>query len=223
MTGGASSATGPDTSTGSGTGARAGVRILVDGRSGSGKTRLAAALVAARPVAQLLRLDDLYPGWDGLAAGYRMLHDDVLAASDPSWRRWDWVAGAPAERHRIDPAAPLVVEGAGALGRATRPYAALAVWVELDGATRKRRALARDGDAYAPHWDRWAAQEAAFIAAEQPARLADLVVDGTDVDAALPAVLAAVDAALAGRAAAAPPPARADTAQPPPPPTEPSA
>jgi hypothetical protein len=48
--------------------------------------------------------------------------------------------------------------------------------VELDEATRKRRALARDGEAYAPYWDRWAAQEAAFIAREHPQALADRVV-----------------------------------------------
>jgi uridine kinase len=47
--------------------------VLVDGPSGSGKSTLADALVRdgdpaalLPPGAQLLRLDDVYPGWDGL-------------------------------------------------------------------------------------------------------------------------------------------------------------
>ncbi|MDQ1578127.1 MAG: hypothetical protein QOE21_814, partial [Microbacteriaceae bacterium] len=56
-----------------------------------------------------------------------------------------------------------------------------AIWVELDAATRKRRALDRDGDAYRPHWDRWAAQELAFAEREHPSELADLVVDGRQI------------------------------------------
>jgi uridine kinase len=40
--------------------------IGLDGRSGSGKTWLADRL--ARPLdAPVIHLDDLYPGWDGLA------------------------------------------------------------------------------------------------------------------------------------------------------------
>src|SRR5690606_29833513 len=43
--------------------------VLIDGRSGSGKTTLATALAARLPGTQLVRLDDFYPGWDGLEAG----------------------------------------------------------------------------------------------------------------------------------------------------------
>lgn len=151
--------------------------ILVDGRSGSGKTTLAPR-IAAEFGAQLVRLDDLYPGWDGLEAGAAAVVDDVLRADAPGWRAWDWVADAPAAWHPLDPAAPIVVEGCGALSRASAPLATLSLWVELDDEERKVRALARDGVAYAPHWDRWAAQEAAFLAREHPRALADVVVDG---------------------------------------------
>ena len=68
---------------------------------------------------------------------------------------------------------PLIIEGCGALSRANRALADVGIWVELDEATRKRRALARDGEAYAPYWDRWAAQEVAFIAREHPQSLAE--------------------------------------------------
>ncbi len=54
-------------------------------------------------------------------------------------------------------------------------HADLAVWVETPDAVRRERALARDGDTYAPHWERWAAQERAVYAADPPAARADLV------------------------------------------------
>ena len=149
-------------------------RILIDGRSGSGKTELARSIAAHWPEAQLVRLDDLYPGWDGLDAGSVVV---PAILTDHRWRAWDWSADRPGAWHELDPARPILVEGVGALSRASRPLADLTLWVELDDATRKRRALARDGDTYAPHWDRWAEQEERFIARENPRALADVIVD----------------------------------------------
>jgi uridine kinase len=160
--------------------------VLVDGGSGSGKTTLATALVAAFPGAvALIRLDDVYPGWDGLEAASQQLHDELLLplsrGETGRWQRWDWAADAPAEWHHVAPALPLIVEGCGILSRANRALASYGIWVELDAASRKRRALARDGDAYRPHWDRWAAQEQRFAEREHPVDLADLVVDGRQI------------------------------------------
>jgi hypothetical protein len=160
--------------------------VLLDGRSGSGKTTLAWALVEAwgAPVT-LIRLDDIYPGWDGLEAASEHLREHVLeplaVGGEPRWRRWDWSADAPAEWHGLDRSRPLLIEGCGALSRSNRVLASFALWVELDPQTRKRRALSRDGDAYRPHWDRWAAQEQAFIGREHPSALADIVIDGHTV------------------------------------------
>ena len=155
--------------------------ILIDGRSGSGKTELGRAVAAALD-AQLVRLDDLYPGWGGLEAGSLAVARDVLGRR--RWRRWDWARSAFAEQHGVDPGRPLIVEGSGSLSRASRELATLGVWVELDEATRVSRALARDGDVYAPHWDEWAAQEQRFFDRERPDRLADIRVDGSKVLAA---------------------------------------
>lgn len=153
-------------------------RVLIDGRSGSGKTTLAAELVTIVPGAQLVRLDDIYPGWDGLQAASEHVFENVLSASSPRWQRWDWITDQPAEWTALDPRRPIIVEGCGTLSRQNAALADLRVWVELDEPTRKARALARDGETYAPHWDRWARQEDAFIARENPRELADVTLFG---------------------------------------------
>ncbi|MGN7190020.1 ATP-binding protein [Curtobacterium sp. MCBA15_004] len=148
--------------------------VLVDGRSGTGKTTLGRAL-GARLGATVLHLDDVYPGWDGLRAASDAVVDQVLGAPS-GYRRWDWAASRPAEWVPVGPAGPLIVEGCGALSRRSAPLASLRVWLEADDAVRHERAIGRDGEVFAREWDRWAAQEAAFIAAEDPASLADVVV-----------------------------------------------
>jgi len=160
--------------------------VAVDGPSGSGKTTLAAALLAALArrgcSAAVLHLDDVYPGWDGLAATVPLLVDGVLAplaAGTPAGHpRWDWAADRADLTGLVPvPAADvLVVEGAGAGSRAAAPLLSLLVWVDAAEPVRRARALARDGEGYRPHWERWAAQERALFAAEGTAARADVLV-----------------------------------------------
>lgn len=150
--------------------------VLIDGRSGSGKTVLAESL-APRLEGQLVSLDDVYPGWEGLEAGSDVVHESVLRARTPGWRRWDWAAGAPAQWHPLDPDRPVIVEGCGALSRANRALATFGIWLEVDAAERHRRFSERDHGRFDRYWERWAAQEDAFIAREHPAAIADLVID----------------------------------------------
>lgn len=148
--------------------------VLIDGRSGTGKTTLGNAL-ASELGAQVVHLDDVYPGWDGLLAASEAVVRDILG--EPSgYRRWDWTTSEPDGWAGIDPRLPVVIEGCGALSRASARCASLRVWLEADDDLRWRRAIGRDGETFARQWERWAAQEAVFIAAEDPAGLADVVV-----------------------------------------------
>ncbi|MET0590575.1 MAG: ATP-binding protein [Naasia sp.] len=149
--------------------------VLVDGRSGAGKSTLATALARALE-AQLVRLDDVYPGWDGLEAGASAVHTEIVPLS--RWHRWSWDRQERSTTHDLDPRLPLVIEGCGALSRASRAQAVFGIWIDLDETERKARALARDGETYAPHWSRWAEQEERFAARECPRDLADRLVDG---------------------------------------------
>ena len=178
--------------------------IVIDGRSGSGKTSLADLLIrrfaGVGRDAQVLRVEDLYPGWDGLAAGSAAV---ASALETGSYRRYDWTAGHFGETVRIDPALPLIVEGCGAvtsenlraltdwvrrvdpalpdpapLDRAPAAPRIWSVWLELPAEERRLRALERDGATFAPHWQRWADQEDTHYAAHTPWELVDEVLRG---------------------------------------------
>lgn len=160
--------------------------VAVDGPSGSGKTTLAAHLEALlrRPGGHVVvvHMDDLYPGWDGLAAAVTLLSSQVVEplarGRDGAYQRYDWARGAYAERHEIPCAtAWLVVEGVGCGADVIRPRLAALAWLEADRETRRRRGLERDGESYAPHWERWAGQESAHFAGHATREHADLVVD----------------------------------------------
>lgn len=154
--------------------------IVIDGRSGAGKSSLA-SLVARRLDGYLLALDSVYPGWDGLDAGSEHVLSHVLeprARGEVAvWRRWDWRRDRPAESHEVPSDVALVVEGAGALTPASRELSDIRVWLESPALSRRERALARDGETYEPHWERWASQEAEHIRHHAPRTLADVIVD----------------------------------------------
>ena len=92
-----------------------------------------------------------------------------------TWTTWDWHRAAPGPPRRTAPADVVVCEGVGALSTAARPLLDLAVWLELETPARRTRALARDGETFAPHWDRWAAQEEDYLARHAPRAAADLI------------------------------------------------
>lgn len=155
--------------------------LLIDGRSGSGKTTLAEH-TANTTGAQVLHVEELYPGWDGLAAGSAAV---ARALEHGRYHRYDWIAERFTDHVTLHPG-PLIVEGCGALTRANLRAARAwsqrhrldgvhGVWLELEDDERRRRALDRDGDTFAPHWYRWAAQEDAHFGRHRPWLLADQV------------------------------------------------
>ena len=156
--------------------------ILVDGGSGSGKTSLAAQVAQAWPhplPLQTVCLDNVYPGWSGLAAGSRAV-PGIIAGPCPGYQRWDWDRARPAEQVQLDPAAAVLVEGCGALSRVSARLATLRVWVEVDAATRRAAPPPRDRGGFDPYWELWAAQEHTHWRRNQPWRWADLLVADPD-------------------------------------------
>ncbi|NUL47518.1 aminodeoxychorismate synthase component I [Cellulosimicrobium funkei] len=168
--------------------------LAIDGRSGAGKTSLAvetAALLRPHLSVSVFHLDSVYPGWDGLAASFPGYLRDVVAplaaGRTAHWRWWDWTSGARGPADTTAPADVVILEGVGAGHRQARPHVHAVAWVAMEEAERKRRALGRDGETFAAHWDRWAAQEEDYLAGDDVAEAAWLAVDG---HAATPAAAA---------------------------------
>jgi uridine kinase len=153
--------------------------IAVDGRSGAGKTSLATALQAALG-APVVALEDLYGGWDGLERGIDLLVSAVLeplaAGRSALVPRYDWTTAAWGTPWALEPPEVLIAEGVGAGARRAAAYESVLIWMEEPALVRKKRALDRDGDTFAPYWDAWAAQEDALLARERTPERADLIV-----------------------------------------------
>ncbi|MHA6796785.1 hypothetical protein ACVGVM_25230 [Pseudonocardia bannensis] len=162
-----------------------GVRLVtIDGYSGSGKTELAGRLAGALD-APVITLEELYPGWDGLAAAVPLAVEWIavpLAAGRAArWHRYDWVRGVRDEWREQPPAPVVILEGCGSGAAALRPYTSTAIWVDVPPGERERRLRARaDWPDYALHRDGWAAQEDAFHAADHTRGRADVIVDNSD-------------------------------------------
>ena len=160
------------------------VVVAIDGPSGSGKTTLAKGVVETLdcPVAHM---DLIFPGWDGLAEAVDLVTTQVLEpiarGEQAAYRVWDWERNGWGEsvtlpRHRY-----LVLEGCASSVLPAGSYAAVRVWVEAPRGTRMARGIERDGEVFAPHWQRWADQEESLFAADDTRSRADLVIDTTDL------------------------------------------
>ncbi|MGM0928400.1 MAG: aminodeoxychorismate synthase component I [Actinomycetota bacterium] len=160
------------------------VLIAVDGRSGSGKTTLAvelAALLRVHRTVSLFHLEDIYPGWHGLASGQQRYLETVLrplaAGEAARWIAWDWNKDDDGASRTTEPADVVVLEGVGAAHAAARGLLDAVVWLQAPTDDRRTRALSRDGATYEPFWDMWADQEEAWLAGDDAAAAADVVVE----------------------------------------------
>ena len=151
--------------------------ICVDGPSGTGKSTLAGqiAQITGSPV---VRMDDLYPGWQGLFE----VDPHVLGLLEPlaegrsgSYRRYDWHAKEYAETHHVEPGPLLVLEGVGAGNRAWRHLVTTLVWLDAAAELRLERSVARDGEDQRELLVQWRHDEDRLFAEQGTRSFADLV------------------------------------------------
>jgi hypothetical protein len=71
------------------------------------------------------------------------------------------------------------VEGCGTLSRRNAGLADLGIWLDADDGLRRARAIARDGETFAVHWDQWQGEFERYLERENPEANADVVVDVT--------------------------------------------
>ena len=155
--------------------------LLIDGRSGTGKTTLASSVASALTASTVVHMDDLYPGWEGLDEGARLLVEWILTPFSErragEWRRWDWERSARAEAHLVPSDRPLIVEGCGSSSRSSRILADTVLWLDAPVVQRTDRLIGR-GDGV--DWlAEWTLQEDAFIERERPDLDAGLRIEAT--------------------------------------------
>ena len=161
--------------------------VLVDGRSGSGKSTFAERL--ARLLAgAVVHSDDIAWRHDPIH-WVDVLVDGVIAP----WRRGEavcfrppgWVVQGRPGAVEVPPRPVLIVEGVGAGRSELAARADLVVWVQSDRDEARRRGLRRDvelgrtpqeAEAF---WDAWMRAEEPFLADDRPWSRASLVVNGT--------------------------------------------
>lgn len=117
--------------------------------------------MAATLDAQIVHADDVYPGWEGMAAGCDSIIDCVLVpfrhGNPGEFTRWDWHHDRPGALHDVPLRSVLIIEGCGINTPRARALADVVIWVDCDDVTRNERLAARDGDrfaAFATTWDR---------------------------------------------------------------------
>ena len=165
--------------------------VLVDGRSGAGKTTFATRLAGLLD-ADLAHTDDV--AWNHSRFDWAdLLVEHVL---EP-WRRGEpvdyrppgWVTHGREGSVVVPAGRPLVVEGASVARASVAPLADLVVWVQSDRTRGRTRGIARDAsygtrtyDEAVAFWDDWMTEEEPYLAAERPWERAGLAVRGTPPD-----------------------------------------
>lgn len=174
--------------------------IAVDGPTCSGKTDLGDQIITRLRSdgqrVEIVHMDDLYPGWDGLAAGVPALVGWVLGplagGGRAGYRRYDWRIGDYAEWRTVPPVDWLVVEGVGCGSRAAAKYVCVLGWVDASLTARFDRAMTRDGETFRPYWQRWTHQEEHLFALEGTRERADVLLDTTPAQSDLDAMVDSV-------------------------------
>ena len=155
--------------------------VLIDGRAGSGKSTFAEKLQSllfreGDSLPRVIHMDDLYPGWEGLAQGaeylQRVILTPLLKSGTASWQEYNWSTGKRESWREFSGGTPLIIEGCGALNSFTQTVALLGIWLEADEQTRRKRWEERDGDRFREYFEIWSAQELDFIAREKSPDLA---------------------------------------------------
>lgn len=165
------------------------VVVAVDGRSAGGKTTLAQRLVDGQPQAALVHTDDVawnhsFFGWDDVLR--RGVLEPARNGEPVSFRPPAWDAHErPGAIEVPEGTRLLVVEGVGSSRQALAGLVDASVWVQSDVVEARRRGIERDielgrtPDAAVEFWDRWDAEEVAFLAADRPWERADVIACGT--------------------------------------------
>jgi uridine kinase len=162
--------------------------VGIDGHGGSGKSTLASHL-GDRLGTGIVHTDD-FAGWQNPKDWWPLLIEHIFeplrwGARTLNYPRSQWWPGHPREPVVDQPATDsLILEGVGSLRREFRQFLSLAIFVETPREVCIERGVARDAAmgtkaAVLERWNRWFDDELGYMARDEPAQFADIVIDGT--------------------------------------------
>jgi uridine kinase len=165
--------------------------VAIDGRGGSGKTRLVRQLVALDPSLKRLPLDhfpcraDEHPFHPSgvqtriscarVLETLRSLTQNMAAVYE---RTFWWHTDRDSATLQIEPGGTVLVEGSYALLKDLRPLLDFAIWIECPPALALARALAReavDAASYSAWMNGHLPTQERYIETQRPSEFADLV------------------------------------------------
>jgi hypothetical protein len=162
-----------------------GIRIVgVDGRSGAGKSFLAARLSSLLS-APIIEIDD-FVSWECFAGWWPRFDEQVLspllAGRDATYQARDWTDwyGSTLGGWKTQRWSPTVIlEGVTCTRRETIGRLAYAIWVEAPAEIRLARGMARDTRFPGKEdlWRQWMRAEDEFFGADGTRQRADRIVD----------------------------------------------
>ncbi len=140
--------------------------IGIDGRTGAGKSTLAARLadrLRHRGLSTaIIPLDLLCYGWDDLAGGIARADRLLRAFPGPiTWFPYNWLSGQIAAP-TVTRCEVLIIEGCGAISDLLQPHLTVGVWVEADDEVRDARIRERDDYDWAAERIAWERQHNAL-------------------------------------------------------------
>jgi uridine kinase len=159
--------------------------LAVDGRSGGGKSTLAAQLQRHLAKSTIVHTDDVawhhsYFDWSDLLIDGVLRPVQAYRKVDyrpPAWER----RGRPGSIIVDEECAFVIIEGVGASRQEIRPWLTASVWIQSDMDEAERRGIARDGgtEEARSFWMDWMREENAFLERQQPWVYATAIVNGT--------------------------------------------
>jgi uridine kinase len=156
--------------------------VAIDGHGGSGKSTVANRL-AEELSAEIIHTDD-FASWDNPQNWWPRLVEEVLesiksGAKALSFERSSWTPDHNSEPVKNQPITPIMVlEGVSSVRHEFRPYLTYAIWVETPKELCLKRGLERDGQDKLEQWEKWFAEEDAYIARDNPREYADIEISG---------------------------------------------
>jgi hypothetical protein len=117
--------------------------ILIDGKAASGKSQFAKDLSelyfkSEKQAARVIQMDDLYPGWEGLADGSVYLLTHILSplsqGKTASWQIWNWQENQRGAKDAVNGhrefsgGTALIVEGCGSISRLSSEIADMSIF-----------------------------------------------------------------------------------------------